>query len=106
VAPQPPCHYLNDPIYAISKRVKRVGVGVALHWPKEIVDFVYDVRRKVEQMGYKKEEYFVRVRPFKVDGVPQLRAEVKKINGRGGIFERVACWSCPPADRSLWCESV
>jgi len=29
-------------------------------------------------MGYKKDEYYVKVRPFIMDGVPQLRAEVKK----------------------------
>jgi hypothetical protein len=90
----------------LEKMIKSAGVGVAFHWPKEMVDFVYDIRRKVELMGYRKEEYFVKVRPFKVDGVPQLRAEVKKMDGRGGNFERVGCWSCPPADRSLWCESM
>jgi hypothetical protein len=90
----------------LEKMVKSAGMGVAFHWPKEMVDFVYDIRRKVEQMGYRKDEYFVKVRPFKADGVPQLRAEVKKMDGRRGSFERVACWSCPPADRRLWCESV
>jgi hypothetical protein len=35
-------------------------------------------------------------------GLLQLRAEVRRVEKRGGRFERVACWSCPPADRRLW----
>jgi hypothetical protein len=82
----------------LEKMVKSAGVGSAFHWPKEMLGFVYDVRKKVEQMGYRKDEYFIKVRPFKIDGVPQLRAEVKRMEGRGGSFKRIGCWSCPPAD--------
>jgi hypothetical protein len=53
-------------------------------------------------MGYRKEKFFVKVRPAIVQGVPQLRAEVREGERRGGRFQRVACWSCPPAERKLW----
>jgi hypothetical protein len=86
----------------MERMLRRAGVHLAFHWPKELMDFVYDIRRKVDQLGYREDEYHVKVRPFKLDGVPQLRAEVKKIVGRGGSFERVGCWSCPPVDRRLW----
>ena len=86
----------------LERMIKNAGMGAAFHWPKELMDFVYDIRSKVEQMGYKKDEYYVKVRPFIMDGVPQLRAEVKKKDEGGSSFERVGCWPCPPADRTLW----
>jgi hypothetical protein len=88
----------------LEKMVKSSGVRTAFHWPKEMVEFVCDIRGKVERMGYRKEEYFIKVRPFKVDGIPQLRAEVKKMNGRVGSFKRIACWPCPPAAHIGWSE--
>ncbi len=78
------------------------GVRSSFHWPKEMVEFVSSMRERVERMGYRKEEFFVKVRPAMVGGVLQLRAEVRRMEKRGGRFERVACWSCPPADRRLW----
>ena len=59
------------------------------------------VRGWVEEMGYRKEEYFTKVRPYKVDGVPQLRAEVKRKDATGSHFRRVSSWTCPPLDRKL-----
>jgi hypothetical protein len=78
------------------------GVRSSFHWPKEMVEFVSGMRERVERMGYRKEEYFVKVRPSMVGGVLQLRAEVRGMEKRGGRFERVAYWICPPADRRLW----
>ncbi len=78
------------------------GVRPSFHWPKEMVEFVSEIRGVVEQMGYRKEKFFVKVRPAIVQGVPQLRAEVREGERRGGRFQRVACWSCPPAERKLW----
>ncbi len=46
------------------------------------MEFVDEVRGWVEEMGYRKDVYFTKVRPYKVDGVPQLRAEVKRKDGR------------------------
>jgi hypothetical protein len=66
------------------------------------MEFVDEVRGWVEEMGYRKDEYFIKVRPYKVDGVPQLRAEVKRKDGKGGGFRKVSGWSCPPLDRKLW----
>ena len=72
-------------------------------------EFAYNKERKqlmvrgwVEEMGYRKEEYFTKVRPYKVDGVPQLRAEVKRKDATGSHFRRVSSWTCPPLDRKLW----
>ena len=59
------------------------------------------VRGWVEEMGYRKEDFFIKVRPFKVDGVPQLRAEVKRMGRKEG-FVRAGCWSCPPVNREWW----
>jgi hypothetical protein len=78
------------------------GVRSSFHWPKEMVEFVSSMRERVERMGYRKEEFFVKVRPSMVGGFLQLRAEVRGMEKRGGRFERVAFWSCPPADRRLW----
>jgi hypothetical protein len=82
--------------------LRKAGVRVAFHWPREMLEFVDEVRGWVEEMGYRKDVYFTKVRPHKVDGVPQLRAEVKRKDGKGGGFRRVGSWSCPPLDRELW----
>jgi len=82
--------------------LRRARVRVAFHWPREMLEFVDEVRGWVEEMGYRKDVYFTKVRPHKVDGVPQLRAEVKRKDGKGGGFRRVGSWSCPPLDRELW----
>jgi len=82
--------------------LRSTGVRLAFHWPREMMEFVDEVRGWVEEMGYRKDEYFIKVRPYKVDGVPQLRAEVKRKDGKGGGFRKVSGWSCPPLDRKLW----
>jgi len=64
------------------------------------------MRERVERMGYRKEEFFVKVRPAVLGGLLQLRAEVRRVEKKGERFERVACWSCPPADRRLWGSAV
>jgi hypothetical protein len=82
--------------------LRSAGVRVAFHWPREMLEFVDEVRGWVEEMGYSKDDYFTKVRPYKVDGVPQLRAEVKRKDGKGGGFRKVSSWWCPPLDRKLW----
>jgi hypothetical protein len=82
--------------------LRNSGVRSSFHWPKEMVEFVSGMRERVERMGYRKEEFFVKVRPSMVGGELQLRAEVRGMEKRGGRFERIAYWSCPPADRGLW----
>jgi hypothetical protein len=82
--------------------LRRVGVRAAFHWPREMLEFVDKVRGWVEGMGYRKEEYFIKVRPYKVEGVLQLRAEVKRKDGKGEGFKRVGSWSCPPLAKNLW----
>jgi hypothetical protein len=81
--------------------LRTAGVRVAFHWPREMLEFVDEVRGWVEEMGYMKDVYFTKVRPHKVDGVPQLRAEVKRKDGKGGGFRRLGSWSCPPLDKEL-----
>jgi hypothetical protein len=44
--------------------LRRVGVRAAFHWPREMLEFVDEVRGRVEGMGYRKEEYFIKVRPY------------------------------------------
>ena len=73
--------------------LRSVGVRSAFHWPKEMLEFVDEVRGWVEGMGYRKEEYFIKVRPYKVEGVLQLRAEVKRKDGKGEGFRRAGSWS-------------
>jgi len=82
--------------------LRSAGVRVAFHWPREMLEFVEEVRGWVEEMGFRKDDYFTKVRPYKVDGVPQLRAEVKRKDGKGGGFRKVSSWWCPPLDRKLW----
>jgi hypothetical protein len=82
--------------------LRSAGVRVAFHWPREMLEFVEEMRGWVEEMGYRKDDYFTKVRPYKVDGVPQLRAEVKRKDGKGGGFRKVSSWWCPPLDRKLW----
>jgi hypothetical protein len=82
--------------------LRSAGVRVAFHWPREMLEFVDEVRGWVEEMGYSKDDYFTKVRPCKVGGVPQLRAEVKRKDGKGGGFRKVSSWWCPPLDRKLW----
>jgi hypothetical protein len=82
--------------------LRSTGLTLAFHWPREMMEFVDEVRGWVEEMGYRKDEYFIKVRPYKVDDVPQLIAEVKRKDGKGGGFRKVSGWSCPPLDRKLW----
>ncbi len=44
--------------------LRRVGVRSAFHWSREMLEFVDEVRGWVEGMGYRKEEYFIKVRLF------------------------------------------
>jgi len=82
--------------------LRRVGLRSAFHWPREMLEFVDEMRGWVEGKGYRKDEYFIKVRPYKVEGILQLRAEVKRKDGKGGGFRRAGSWSCPPLDRNLW----
>jgi hypothetical protein len=44
----------------------------------------------------------VKVRPYRVDGVSQLRAEVKRMGLRGGLLGKGCLLVCPPADGRIW----
>ena len=40
--------------------LRRAGVRVAFHWPREMLEFVDEVRGWVEEMGYMKDVYFTK----------------------------------------------
>jgi hypothetical protein len=74
------------------------GVWSSFHWPKEMVEFVSEIRGVVEQMGYRKEKFYLKVRPAIVQGVPQLRAEVRGMERRRERFDK-SCVLELPASR-------
>jgi hypothetical protein len=43
---------------------RSVGVRAAFHWPREMLEFVDEVGGWVEGMGYRNDEYFIKVRPY------------------------------------------
>ena len=77
--------------------VKRAGIFVSVQWPKESLNFVKELREKVEQMGYERKTYFARIRPTVVEGTVYIRVDVKR--KEGGNFERLAYWSIPTRDK-------
>jgi hypothetical protein len=40
--------------------LRSAGVRVAFHWPREMLEFVDEVRGWVKEMGYSKDDYFTR----------------------------------------------
>ncbi len=46
---------------------RRAWVRVAFHWPREMLEFVDEVRGRVEETGYRKDVYFTKVRPYKIN---------------------------------------
>jgi hypothetical protein len=47
---------------------KEAGITASFQWPKENLDCVTAVRKKVEKLGYEKETYFTNVRPLFIEG--------------------------------------
>jgi len=85
----------------IEDILKGAGIFPVHYWPTECLDFVRNVREEVRKMGYREEEYFIRIRPEEKDGRFEIRGDVKdKIGGSG--FRKVATWDIPPADKGLW----
>jgi hypothetical protein len=62
------------------------------------MDFVKQVREKVETMGFNRKDYFTRDRLLLVEGRVFLEAEIKKKDGRR--FEGLVYWRAPPRTRS------
>jgi hypothetical protein len=48
--------------------VRKAGLVTTCQWPKDCMEFVEKVREKVETMGFGKKEYYIRVRPVRIDG--------------------------------------
>jgi hypothetical protein len=49
--------------------LRSAGVRVAFHWLRELLEFVDEVRGWLEEIGYRKDDYFTKGRPYKVDVV-------------------------------------
>jgi hypothetical protein len=64
------------------------------------MEFVEKVREKVETMGFGKKEYYIRVRPVRIDGGVLLRVDTKR--KEGGKFKGLAYWRAPPSDKEYW----
>jgi hypothetical protein len=64
------------------------------------LEFVKGLRKKVEDMGYEKKEYFARIRPTLVDGTMYIWADVRK--KEGGRFEKLGYWRTPPMGKAIW----
>ncbi len=80
--------------------MKKAGMAVSLQWPKECMEFVDKVWEKVKKMEFGKKEYYIRVRPARVDGRAFLRVETKK--KEGGKFKGLGYWRAPPLDKAQW----
>jgi hypothetical protein len=91
------CRNVKERLEAI---VRKAGLIAAFQWPKDCMEFVDKIREKVEIMGYRKKEYYTRIRPARVDGRVLLRVETKKKDG--GKFEGLAYWRAPPLDKEYW----
>jgi hypothetical protein len=93
------CQERNDAC-ELDGILKDSGYFSSFHWPKEVMDFVNEIRDEVRYQGYDEKEYFVKVRPEERNGEVRLRAEVKEKNG--GRWQMKAMWACPPACRDMW----
>jgi hypothetical protein len=91
------CRNVKENLEAI---VRKAGLIATFQWPKDCMEFVDKIREKVETMGFRKKEYYTRIRPARVDGRVFLRVETKK--KVGGKFEGLAYWRAPPLDREYW----
>ncbi len=47
--------------------LRSAGVRSAFHWLREMLEFVDEVRGWVEEMMYRRDYFFVKVRLYKVD---------------------------------------
>jgi hypothetical protein len=47
-------------------------------WPRKSMDFVKQIREKVETMGFYIKDYYEQIRPSLVKGKVFLKAEIKK----------------------------
>jgi len=84
----------------LERLVRNSGIRVSIHWPKEMLDFVKGVRKRMEEMGHGGREEFVRVRPVKQEGSLFIRADVRR--REGGKFTLVADWRCPAVNKEFW----
>ncbi len=81
----------------LEKTVRKAGLVALFQWPKECMEFVEQIREKVETMGFGKKEYYARIRPALIDGRVLLRVDTKK--KEGGKFEGLVYWRPPPRDK-------
>ena len=84
----------------MEELLRRAGLHVSFHWPKESLEFVKGVREEVERLGYGRKEYYTRLRPTLEEGRVMIRADCRR--KEGGRFEVLAWWRLPPVDRTKW----
>ena len=84
----------------LENMFRKAGIIVSFQWPKESMDFVKELRDKVEEMGFEKKTYFTRIRPTVVEGTVYIRADVRKKDG--GSFAKLGYWRTPPLDKAIW----
>jgi len=88
----------------LANAFRDMGYFPSFHWPQEMLDFVEWAREEVRSKGCGEQEYFVKVRPEKRDGVWLIKAEAKLKNG--GRYTVKGLWSVPPFHKVLWDESL
>jgi undecaprenyl pyrophosphate synthase len=87
--------------WALENCMRCSKVYPSFHWPREMVDNVKIYRQAVKDMGYKDNEYYIRIRPEERDGGWKIRADVKPKNGVNTKFTSVASFDIPPMDDKL-----
>ncbi len=86
---------------AMEDILRGAGYHPTIHWPSEVMEFVWGVKDQVRKMGISDRDYFYKVRPEKREGKVQIKVEVKPKDG-GGRFVLKGVWACPPIHRFLW----
>ncbi len=51
-------------------------------------------------MGFGKKEYYMRIRPVRIDGRVLLKVGTK--GKEGGRFKGLTYWRAPPSDKEYW----
>jgi len=85
---------------AMEDLLRCAGYHPTVHWPSEMMEFVWGVKDEVKKMGVSDRDHFFKVRAEKREGKVQIKVEVK--HKEGGRFVLKGVWACPPLHRYLW----
>ena len=81
--------------------MRAAGYFPSFHWPREMMEFVGDIRRMVTDNGVDDRANFIRVRPEVREGNLMVKAEVRPKSFQGK-FTLKGLWQIPPLNRALW----